>query len=63
MDYIEINGVKINIKHYGFSESDLLDGRLRNLLNEVIEKTKQMYERNVQNKYRRQNQNKKAMAR
>lgn len=36
MEYIIIKGVRINIKQYGFSESEILDGRLRNLLEEII---------------------------
>jgi len=42
MEIIVINGVKINIKHYGFSESEILDGRLRNLLNYVINEAKKI---------------------
>lgn len=44
METIIIQGIEINIKQYGFSESEILDGRLRDLLNEIIEKTKKMYE-------------------
>ncbi len=41
MEYIVINGVKINIKQHGYSEDEILnDFRLRNLLEDVIEQLK-----------------------
>lgn len=49
METIIIQGIEINIKQYGYSESDLLDGGLRNLINEIIEKTKKMYENKERN--------------
>lgn len=45
MEYIIISGVKINIKQHGYSEEEILnDFKLRNLLEDVIEQTKKMYE-------------------
>lgn len=43
MEYIIINGVKINIKQHGFSEEEILcDFRLRNLLEYVINQAKKI---------------------
>lgn len=41
MEYIEVNGVKINIKHFGYTEDDILNNfKLRNLLEFVIDQAR-----------------------
>lgn len=41
MEYIEIKGIKINIKQHGFTEDEILnDFRLRNLIEDIITKVR-----------------------
>lgn len=40
MENIVINGISINVKHFKYTEDEILDGRLRNLLNYVIEQAR-----------------------
>ena len=43
MEYIVINGVRINIKQHGYTEDEILnDFRLRNLLEDVINQAKKI---------------------
>jgi len=43
MEYIIINGVKINIKQHGYTEDEVLNNfKLRNLLNYVIKEAKKI---------------------
>lgn len=43
METIIIQGIEINIKQYGFSEDEILNSKLKNLIEEIIIKTKKMY--------------------
>lgn len=40
METIIIQGIEINIKQYGYSEDDLLNTKLKNLIEEVITKVR-----------------------